>query len=71
METILKNRGWVMYYECKKCGHRKYFIHNEKKGYEVRIRLKSNTFSFLKDNYIIAGQLLGFHLEKKLNEFGL
>ena len=52
----LKAQGWKMYYECNCTGGRKQYYKNEQfQGYEVCVRPNRNTFSLLKNNYLVAG----------------
>jgi hypothetical protein len=72
MREALEAKGWVMYYECiLTCGHKQYFNHPDKKGYEIRSKIKNNTFSILLNNMIIAGPYWGFEIEEKLIANGL
>ena len=67
MKQILENNGWKMYHECiVPCGHKQYFNHPDKKGFEVRAKVKNNTFSILLNNLIIAGPFWGYEIEQKL-----
>lgn len=69
MKEVLASKGWVMVYECWSCGHKQYFRHPEKTGYEIRIKNKNKTFSILLNNTIIAGPFWGFELEEKLLKY--
>ena len=72
MKQVLESKGWIMYYECVlMCGHKQYFNHLDKKGYDIRAKVKNNTFSILLNNMIIAGPFWGFEIEQKLAENGL
>jgi len=68
-EKLLAN-GWEMFHECDSCvGHRQYFSNKAKKGYEIRTRVKNNTFSILLNNTIIAGPFWGYQVEEKLKQY--
>lgn len=69
MRQVLESKGWVMYHECMSCGHKQWFNHPEKAGYEIRAKVKSNTFSILLENKIIAGPFWGFEIEEKLLKY--
>jgi hypothetical protein len=70
MKQVLESKGWVMYYECVvPCGHKQYFNHPEKNGYEIRAKVKNNTFSILLNNMVIAGPFWGFEIEEKLLKY--
>lgn len=71
MKQVLESKGWVMYYDCLTCGHKQYFNHPDKKGYEVRAKVKNNTFSILLNNLIIAGPFWGYEIEQKLLQYGI
>ena len=72
MREELESKGWLMYYEClQTCGHKQYFSHNEKPGYEIIFSVKSNTFVILLNNNVIAGPFWAFELEQKLPKYGL
>ncbi|MDF2381331.1 hypothetical protein JMG10_07635 [Nostoc ellipsosporum NOK] len=45
-----------------------HFSHPEKPGYEIRTRLRSNTFSILLKNHIVGGPFWGYQIEQKLTE---
>lgn len=69
MKQVLESKGWVMYYECASCGHKQYFKNQKKPGYEIRAKVKNNTFSILLNNMIIAGPFWGFEIEEKLLKY--
>jgi hypothetical protein len=69
MRQVLESKGWVMYHECETCGHRQHFSHPEKQGYEIRTKVKNNTFSILLNNMVIAGPFWGFEIEEKLLKY--
>lgn len=71
MKQILESRGWVMYHDCDACGHKQYFTNPKKKFYEVRTRVRTQTFSILLDNRVIGGPFNAYLLTSKLNEYGL
>jgi hypothetical protein len=69
MREKLEALGWIKYHECNTCsGHRMFFNKADKPGYEVRIKIRNNTFSILLRNVIIAGPYWGYELEQKLLE---
>lgn len=69
MKEVLIAQGWIIYHECNTCGgHRQYFKNKEKPGYEVRCRIRNNTFSILLNNAIIAGPFWGYQLAEKLTQ---
>lgn len=68
MKTILTSNGWIMFYECKNPCAKMHFNHPDHPGYEVRVRTKSNTFSILYKNLIIAGPFWQYQLSDKLKE---
>lgn len=69
MKQTLISLGWEMYYEClNKCGGKQYFTNELWPKYEVRTRVKSNTFSILLENKVIAGPFMGYVLKEKINE---
>lgn len=60
-----------MYSECPTCGGggvKQYFNHPDKKGYEVRCKPRTNTFSILLNNHVIGGPFWGYLLKQKVNE---
>lgn len=72
MKQVLESKGWIMHHECiVSCGHKQFFNHPGKQGYEVRTRVKNNTFSILLNNRVIAGPYWGYQMEEKLIANGL
>jgi hypothetical protein len=71
MKQLLESKGWVMYYSCDFCGGKQYFKNNDKAGYEVRTRIKNNTFTIMLNNRIIAGPFWGYELEEKLLKYAI
>lgn len=70
MKEVLIANGWKMYHECNTCaGHRQYFNHSGKPGYEVRTKTKNNTFSILLKNAIVAGPFWGYQMADKLKQY--
>lgn len=70
MKESLEAKGWVMYHECNTCqGHKQFFKNNDKPDYEVRVRLKSKTFSILQKNMVIGGPFWEYMLDEKLNQY--
>lgn len=69
MRKVLEGMGWRMYYECvQTCGHKQFFTHDGKPGYEVRTKISTNTFSILLNNHVIAGPFWGYQVEEKLTK---
>lgn len=71
MRKILEEKGWKMYHECRSCGHKLYFNHPEKPGYEIRAKVNNRTFSIIQNNQIVSGPHWGYQLEDKLAAAGL
>lgn len=70
MKQVLEAKGWVMYHECNTCsGHRQFFKNENKPGYELRIKVKNQTFSILLNNMVIAGPFWNYQLEEKLLQY--
>ena len=69
MKQILEAKGWVKYYECNTCGHKQFYKNVNNPGYEIRTRVKNNTFSILLNNMIIAGPFWGYQLEEKISQY--
>ncbi|MDB5200575.1 MAG: hypothetical protein JWO92_2538 [Chitinophagaceae bacterium] len=69
MKEKLEANGWKMYYECNTCaGHKQFYKNDAKEGYEVRIKVKNQTFSILLKNMVIAGPFWGYQIEEKLKK---
>lgn len=67
MKEKLLELGWKMYYECDLCqGHMQFFTNEAFPGYEIRIKIRNNTFSILLKNLVIAGPFWGYDIEKKV-----
>ncbi len=68
MKQILADKGWIMFYECGACrgGKRQFYNHPDHPGYEIRAKDRTQTFSILLSNDIIAGPCWGYQLEEKL-----
>lgn len=60
-----------MYHDCDACGHKQYFTNSTKRGYEIRTRVRTQTFSILLDNRVISGPFNAYLLKSKLDEYGL
>jgi hypothetical protein len=71
MKQVLESKGWVMFHECLSCGHKQHYSHSEKKGYEIRIKLSTKTFSILINNNVIGGPFFEYEIESKLLNFNL
>ncbi len=72
MRESLESKGWKMYYECNTCsGVRQYYSHTEKPGWEVRVRVRSNTFSLFLNNHKVSGPHYGYMLEEQLQKNGI
>ena len=70
MKEVLEANGWKMYHECDTCsGHKQFFKNDDKPGYEVRVKVKNNTFSILLNNMIIAGPFWNYQLEESLTKY--
>jgi len=68
MKQKLEALGWKMYYECDTCGGKQQFNHESYNGYEIRAKKRTNTFSILLNNHVIAGPFWNYQLEEKLKK---
>lgn len=72
MKEKLEALGWHMYYKCNTCGGQKqYFSHSSFPGYEIRCKLKYQTFSIILNNHHVGGPYWGYQIEAKLAEHGI
>ena len=70
MKQKLEAKGWIMFHECNTCsGHRQFFKNVAHPDYEIRIKIKNQTFSILFKNLIVAGPFWGFQIEEKLTQY--
>jgi len=69
MKEQLLARGWVMYYKCKCSGGKEYYSNASFPGFEVRIRIKNNTFSIILSNMVIAGPFWGYQLKEMVDKY--
>lgn len=69
MNDGLVSLGWIMFHECTTCsGHVKHYNHPDKPGYQLKVKVKNNTFTIFKDNNLIAGPYWLFEVDKKLKQ---
>jgi len=70
MKQTLIGLGWKMVFECTTCkGLVQTYEHKDHPGYEIKATIRTNIFSILKQNRIVAGPHWGYQITKKLSEF--
>ena len=69
MKQKLEAKGWVMYYECGRCGGKQYFVNSAHPNYEVIAKPKIHTFRILLQSQVIAGPFAEYLLEEKLAQY--
>jgi hypothetical protein len=71
MKDVLLALAWRMYYECQACGHKQYFNHPDKPGYEIRVKAKKQTFAIFLNNHLISGSHYAYQLNDQLAKFNI
>lgn len=67
MKEALTAAGWIFESECSTCkGKVQFYKHKDHGDYRVQIKIRSNTFSFLNANRVIAGPYWGYQMADKL-----
>lgn len=71
MKKQLEAKGWIMFSECKSPCAKQHFSNPTKKGYEIRVKTTSQTFSIMLDNMVVSGPHWAYQLDEKLISNGL
>lgn len=70
MKQQLEGLGWKMIHECDTCkGIKQTYTHEGHTGYEILTVVRTNVFSILRENRIVAGPFWGYQLDETIKNY--